>query len=79
MKNTIEISTNERTCLEYLRQEKTQKEIAELMFLSETKVERVFKELRERFGCKNNYGLLAFAYENHLLNRTKEVLQHSQQ
>jgi DNA-binding CsgD family transcriptional regulator len=77
MDKPIEITKTERSCLEYLRQGKSQKETALLLFVSETKVERIFKELRDRFDCENNYQLLAFAYENYLLTIKKEIRHNS--
>lgn len=70
---SIEITGKERICLECLRQGKSQEVTASIILVSVTKVERIYRDLRDRFGCDNNYQLLAFAYEHGILSKKEEL------
>lgn len=60
----IDLSKREMEVLNYLCQQKTNKEIAELMFISSRTVEGHRQKLLAKTGSKNTAGIIIYAIEN---------------
>ena len=62
--NKIDISKRELEVLNFLCEQKTNKEIAELMFISSRTVEGHRQKLLAKTGSKNTAGIIIYAIEN---------------
>ncbi|PBQ34031.1 hypothetical protein CNR22_20360 [Sphingobacteriaceae bacterium] len=66
-KSKIKLSTRELKVLELLRQNKTNKEIAGLLYISERTVEGIRYNLLHKTGSKNLAALITYALEHNLI------------
>jgi DNA-binding NarL/FixJ family response regulator len=74
---TIALNEREKEIIRLLWEEKSNKEIADTLFLSVRSVEKIKQDLKEKLGVKSTVGLLKYALNNKIIvvnNRTYSTL-----
>ena len=68
MPQDVQLTEKEITILKLMCDEKSTKEIADIVDLSPRTVEAIKDRLMERFGTRNTAGLVFFAVKNNLVD-----------
>lgn len=71
---SISFTDREKKVMQLLWQEKTNKEIANELFLGIRSIEKIRQDIKERLGVKTTIGLLKFALENHIIEADSAIL-----
>jgi DNA-binding NarL/FixJ family response regulator len=66
-KNHISLDERERKILQLLWEEKSNKDIANEIFLSVRSVEKIRQDLKEKLGVKSTIGLIKYALSNNII------------
>ena len=65
--NDVSLNDREKKILQLLWEEKSNKEIADYLFLSVRSVEKIRQDMKEKLGIKTTIGLLKYAINNKIL------------
>lgn len=69
----MNISDKEREILKVLVECKTQREMAKKMCMSLRLFVYKLQELKEKTGCESNHKLIAFAYDNEIIQKNAQL------
>ncbi|MHA4812500.1 response regulator [Flavitalea flava] len=69
----IDLNHRERKILELLWEEKSNKEIADQIFLSVRSVEKIRQDMKEKLGVKSTVGLLKYAISEKIITETSRT------
>jgi DNA-binding NarL/FixJ family response regulator len=81
-KSHVQLSEREREMLQLLWEEKSNKEIANYLFLSVRSVEKIRQEMKEKLGVKSTVGLFKYAINEKIIKISapwSNSLQHVEQ
>jgi DNA-binding NarL/FixJ family response regulator len=70
----VQLSDREKEMLKLLWEEKSNKEIADLLFLSVRSVEKIRQDMKEKIGVKSTVGLLKYAINKRIISLHGEYL-----
>ncbi|WP_235021490.1 response regulator transcription factor [Chitinophaga eiseniae] len=72
----LELNERERMIVQMLWEEKTNKEIADELFLSIRSVEKIRQDVRDRLGLKSTVGLLKYALDKRIIHLNNTIVPH---
>lgn len=71
--SSIELSDREKTMLRLIWEEKSNKEIADELFLGIRSVEKIRQDMKEKLGAKSTVGLLKYAIGNLIISGNSRI------
>lgn len=73
--NHVALNEREKEIIRLLWEEKSNKEIADHLFLSVRSVEKIRQDLKEKVGAKSTVGLLKYAITKRIIDANKPVIK----
>jgi len=71
--NAVSLDDREKLILELLWEEKTNKEIADLIYLSTRSVEKIRQNMKEKLNVRSTIGLFKYAIKNNIIKDSEKL------